>query len=389
VGVPALQLLAALAQTIIIILERFAYLYRATGFKVLLHLGTVVFVHVSIFFVLPLDLGALACFAARPPILPACWSRGSSQLARHHMGLRLLRTVPGRRCRRGVRLFSAGTPLESNPVAVLLYLVFALYFFLSTAQLYHCYPRTPPENSLMSKGYDPPIPLLYRCGVRPPGCMCLFFPLTYLPGGSGTLYDASCVCPSVSDGRCPWGARVGQLAPGAHACVVAAGQDLPGRPAAAGNAQLARLGGCSDQPGPFHVPAAENYAFGGVLEQVRVPLQGTRPRGAGWEDAAGRDAPPLPCPPRPLACLRTVGRIPRALLCADVCVRVCDFVQAPIWKLLFGVLLLVLLVLVILFPAFLFSSLNPTLQNNYLENIEVDICMRAAVAVSAGSCAFV
>jgi hypothetical protein len=50
------------------------------------------------------------------------------------------------------------------------------------------------------------------------------------------------------------------------------------------------------------------------------------------------------------------------------------YFQAPIWKLLFGVLLLVLLVLVILFPAFLFSTLNPTLANNFVTGANIDVC---------------
>ena len=60
-------------------------------------------------------------------------------------------------------LLVADSPLRTNPVGIIFYLVFAAYFLVGTLQLFYGFPRSPPENSLMSKGYDPPIPLLYRC----------------------------------------------------------------------------------------------------------------------------------------------------------------------------------------------------------------------------------
>ncbi len=59
-------------------------------------------------------------------------------------------------------VFVPESPLRTNPVGILFYILYALYFLVGTLQLYHGFPSTPPENSLMSKGYDPPIPLLYR-----------------------------------------------------------------------------------------------------------------------------------------------------------------------------------------------------------------------------------
>jgi hypothetical protein len=52
-----MQLLAALAQTVMIILDRFAYLYRSIGLKALLHFSSAIFIHIAVFFVLPLRLG--------------------------------------------------------------------------------------------------------------------------------------------------------------------------------------------------------------------------------------------------------------------------------------------------------------------------------------------
>ena len=60
-------------------------------------------------------------------------------------------------------LLVADSPLRTNPVGIIFYLVIAAYFLVGTLQLFYGFPRSPPENSLMSKGYDPPIPLLYRC----------------------------------------------------------------------------------------------------------------------------------------------------------------------------------------------------------------------------------
>ena len=51
------QLLAAIGQLILIVIERLAYLYRSALTKICLQVFTVVFVHVMIFFVVPLEYG--------------------------------------------------------------------------------------------------------------------------------------------------------------------------------------------------------------------------------------------------------------------------------------------------------------------------------------------
>ena len=54
-----LQLLAAMAQLLFIVAERLAFLYRSGASKALLHLTTVVIIHVLVFFEVLLSLGKL------------------------------------------------------------------------------------------------------------------------------------------------------------------------------------------------------------------------------------------------------------------------------------------------------------------------------------------
>ena len=66
------QLLAALAQTVLIVMDRFAYLYRSIGLKALLHFVSAIFIHVAVFFVLPLQLGVCAQFVYSRPFFSPC-----------------------------------------------------------------------------------------------------------------------------------------------------------------------------------------------------------------------------------------------------------------------------------------------------------------------------
>lgn len=213
------MLLAALAQTVLIVMDRFAYLYRSIGLKALLHFVSAIFIHVAVFFVLPLQLDS---------------------------------------------------PLRTNPVGIIFYLVFAAYFLVGTLQLFYGFPRSPPENSLMSKGYDPPIPLLYRIYLAIPLLLEMRSLLDWV--STRTSLDLF---------------------------------------------MFLRLK-------TIHTEAFLNKCEMRYRERDRDVLEGKAP-------------------------------------------------QAPIWKLLFGVLLLVLLVLVILFPAFLFSTLNPTLANNFVTGANIDV----------------
>ncbi len=52
--------------------------------------------------------------------------------------------------------------MTQKGVTIGFYLLWCLYFLVGARQLYHGYSDSPPENSLMNHGVDPPIPLIYR-----------------------------------------------------------------------------------------------------------------------------------------------------------------------------------------------------------------------------------
>lgn len=128
------QLLAAMAQLLLITFERLAYLYRSSAAKFALQAVTVCFIHAVIFFVVPLTFST----SVKPALLTVtvCYTRTCC-------------LCPDR-------------PFSTNVICIVFYLTFCVYFLLGARQLYHGYSKLSPSNSLLSNGTEFPMPLIIR-----------------------------------------------------------------------------------------------------------------------------------------------------------------------------------------------------------------------------------